>query len=68
MRKKIKSNKFSLRFKIVAFILVFAFVFQSMDTINWHTYGAKGVSIHKKDCTTPVHLSYFCVEMDNVIF
>lgn len=30
--------KLQIRFKIVAFILVLAFTFQSMESINSHTY------------------------------
>lgn len=32
------TRKFSLKFKIIAFVLIFAFVFQSMEEINSHTY------------------------------
>lgn len=65
---QIVTRKFSLKFKLVALLLIFAFVFQSMDTINWHTYNIKGVSIHSHDCTTPAHLSYFCGKTYTIIF
>ncbi len=54
------SREFSLVFKLLAFILVMTFTFQSLHSINEHTYSTKGASIHRHDCTTPIHLSYFC--------
>lgn len=68
MREETKSRKYSLRFKIIAFILAFAFVFQSLDTINYHTYSVKGVSIHRHNCSTPIHLTYYCEEIEATIF
>lgn len=72
IRKKkkddLKPKRFSSGFQLIAFVLVFAFVFQSMDTINNHTYGTKGVSIHRHNCTTPTHISSFCEDIDTTIF
>ena len=57
-----KPKKFSFSYKFIVFIMILAFTFQSLPSVNGHTYSPKGVSIHKHDCLTPVHLSYFCQE------
>ncbi len=58
-------NKLSLRYKILALTLSLAFIFQSLESINNHTYKSIGVNVHSEwGClvTTPTHLSYFCHE------
>ncbi|TCK69156.1 hypothetical protein DFQ05_0675 [Winogradskyella wandonensis] len=62
-------GKFPLRFKVVAIILALAFIFQSLHSINWHTYKISGVEIHAhSSCLVTMdadktHLSYFCKKL-----
>ena len=42
-------KSFSLKYKIVALLLVLAFTFQTMESINSHTY-ATGLSNFHEDC------------------
>jgi len=39
---------FSLKYKIIAFLLVLAFTFQSLNSFNWHMYGT-GISTFHED-------------------
>lgn len=58
-------NKISIKYKITAIILSIAFIFQSLQSINEHTYKSTGVSIHsERGCiqTIPNHISYYCNE------
>ena len=41
-------RKFLIRHKIIAFVLVLAFTFQTMDSINSHTYST-GISTYHQD-------------------
>ncbi len=56
-------NKFSVKYKIIAFLLGLAFVFQSMSTINSHTY-TTGVDSYHYTCGCfgcwPTHLAVKC--------
>ena len=56
-------KKFSIKFKIVALVLVLAFVFQSMTEINSHTY-TTGVDSYHYTCGCfgcwPSHLAISC--------
>ena len=56
-------KKFSLKYKIVALLLVLAFTTQSMETINSHTYKV-GVDSYHYECGCfgcyPTHLSATC--------
>lgn len=42
-------QKVSLKYKIVAFLLVLAFTFQTMESINSHTYSI-GLSNFHEEC------------------
>ena len=61
-------KKFSTRYKILALLLVLAFTFQSMETINSHTYRTGVYNIHnhiKMSCfsfldTNETHMNYNC--------
>jgi len=59
-------KKFSIQYKIVAIILVFAFTFQSLESINSHTYSTTNYNTvyicgpHFCTDLSPAHLSYFC--------
>lgn len=54
---------FSLKYKLVALMLVFAFTFQTMESINEHTYST-GINNYHVDysCTmnVPTHLAIHC--------
>jgi len=58
---------FPIKHKIIAVLLALTFTFQSMSSINWHTYSSKSdvhICIPFGGCffPTPTHLSYFCNE------
>lgn len=56
-------TKFSLRFKILALLLALAFICQSMESINSHTY-TTGVDSYHYKCGCfgcyPTHLASQC--------
>ncbi|WP_458626294.1 hypothetical protein [Winogradskyella sp. PC D3.3] len=56
-------KKISLQYKIIALLLVLTFTFQSMETINNHTYNI-GVDNYHYQCGCfgcyPTHLSMTC--------
>ena len=56
-------RKFSARYKILALLLVVAFTFQSMESINSHTYKT-GVDSYHYHCGCfgcyPIHLAAKC--------
>ncbi len=59
-------RKFSIKYKIIALILVSIFVLLPMEKINEHTYSANNYkSVHICGSYwhldfSPTHLSYFC--------
>jgi len=56
-------KNFPIKFKIVAILLVFVFTFQSMESINSHTYKSTGTYIHDGQPYLFIfqdHLSYYC--------
>jgi hypothetical protein len=57
-------RKFSIRYKIVALALALTFVFQTMETINSHTYGTGIYNIHSNhSCIVigySVHMNFNC--------
>lgn len=54
---------FSLKYKIIAFLLVLAFTFQSMESINSHSYST-GINSYHVDyscmMSIPTHLTIHC--------
>ncbi len=65
-------NKFSIKHKIVALMLALAFIFQSMESINSHTYKIGVDSYHYfNSCfggSFPSHLASKCVDGCNSLF
>lgn len=60
-------KKFSLKYKLVAFVLIMSFTFQSMETINSHTYTTGVDTLHHHyvmSCfgfnSNPVHMNFNC--------
>lgn len=58
---------YSVKFKIIAFILALAFTFQTIESINNHSYTTGFANFHyqcPKDITccfgTPIHSVYSC--------
>jgi len=54
---------FSLKYKLLAFLIVILLTFKSLHSINSHTYTSGVVSYHHVDgCfgSLPVHLSIHC--------
>ncbi len=61
-------KKFSIRYKFLAILLAIAFIFQSLESINSHTYSVKGISVDLgRTCNNPIlpHLTYYCNDFHN---
>ncbi len=56
-------EKFSLKYKIIALLLVLIFTFQTMESINEHSYSIVINSYHldySYISPTPAHLAFHC--------
>jgi hypothetical protein len=55
----------SVKYKVLTALLTLALTFQSMESINSHTYNTKGSHIHIGQpclCIVKNHLLYYCNE------